>query len=159
MAIRNILKEGEPALRKKSKDIIEFNERLCMLLDDMRDTLVKNDGVGLAAPQVGVLRRAIIVLYEGEHLEIVNPVIMSEEGSVVATEGCLSVDAKKNCKVRRPEKLVVKGYDRDGKPLMLKIEGWKARIVCHEVDHLDGILFIDKKYEEPAGEKPADGDK
>lgn len=147
MAIRNIFTEGEPVLRKRAKEVTVFDERLHTLLDDMKETLGTADGVGLAAPQVGVMKRAFILDFEGEYLEAVNPVLSDMEGGVVASEGCLSVDSKKNCRVLRPEKLTLKAFDRFGKPFSLKAEGWKARIICHETDHLDGILFIDKKYE------------
>lgn len=149
MAIRNIFKEGESVLRKRAKEVTVFDKKLAILLDDMKETMFAEDGAGLAAPQVGILKRAAVITYEGEYLELVNPVIISSEGAVAAMEGCLSVDSKKNCKVLRPAKLVCAAQDRDGNKFTVEAEGWKARIICHELDHLDGILFIDKEYKEP----------
>ncbi|MFA5450066.1 MAG: peptide deformylase [Clostridia bacterium] len=154
MAIRNVLKEGDELLRKRSKPVTVFDERLAILLDDMKETMREENGAGIAAPQVGVLRRAVIIDYEGETTELINPVISNEDGVVIAAEGCLSVDSKKNCNVARPYKLTCTAQDRDGKPVVIEAEGWKARIICHEVDHLNGILFIDKAYKEPPNATP-----
>ncbi len=142
MAIRNILKEDDERLRKKSRVVTEFNERLWTLLDDMYETMV-DEGVGLAAPQVGVLRRAVVIdVGEGKH-ELVNPEIVSEEGEQCDTEGCLSVPGIWGI-VRRPKKLHIRAQDRFGKPFEFDAEDFFAVACCHEIDHLEGILFTDK---------------
>ena len=143
MALRNILKNGDERLRKKSRPVTEFNARLWELLDDMNETMRDSDGVGLAAPQVGVLRRAVVIdIGEGLH-EFVNPEIIRTEGDQYCSEGCLSVPGEYGM-VHRPEKLTVRAQDRYGKPFELEAEGYFAVAVCHETDHLDGVLFIDK---------------
>lgn len=145
MAKRNIFQEGEPILRRKAKEVTEYNERLHTLLDDMAETLHCSDGVGLAGPQVGICRRVIIVEPEhGQLTEMINPVISGARGSQIGVEGCLSVDSGKNGKVKRPMYLTVSYSDRNGNPHTMEAEGWTARIICHECDHLDGVLFIDK---------------
>ena len=142
MALRNILKEGDERLRKKSRPVTDFNERLWTLLDDMYETM-KDGGVGIAAPQVGVLRRAVVIdVGEGKH-ELVNPVIVEQSGDQCGGEGCLSIPGQSGL-VHRPAQLRLKAQDRYGKPFELEAEGYFAVAVCHEVDHLDGILFIDK---------------
>ena len=142
MALRTIIKEGDERLRKKSRPVTEFNERLWTLLDDMYETM-KDGGVGIAAPQVGVLRRAVVIdVGEGKH-ELVNPVIVEQEGDQYGGEGCLSIPGQYGL-VHRPAQLRLKAQDRYGKPFELEAEGYFAVAVCHEVDHLDGILFIDK---------------
>ena len=142
MALRTIIKEGDERLRKKSRPVTEFNERLWTLLDDMYETM-KGDGVGIAAPQVGILRRAVVIdLGEGRH-ELVNPEIVEQEGDQYGGEGCLSVPGQYGM-VHRPQKLRVRAQDRYGKPFELEAEGYLAVAVCHETDHLDGVLFIDK---------------
>ena len=142
MALRNILKEGDERLRKKSRPVTDFNERLWTLLDDMYETM-KDGGVGIAAPQVGVLRRAVVIdVGEGKH-ELVNPVIVEQSGDQCGGEGCLSIPGQYGL-VHRPAQLRLKAQDRYGKPVELEAEGYFAVAVCHEVDHLDGILFIDK---------------
>ena len=142
MALRNILKEGDERLRKKSRPVTDFNERLWTLLDDMYETM-KDGGVGIAAPQVGVLRRAVVIAVgEGKH-ELVNPVIVEQSGDQCVGEGCLSIPGQYGL-VHRPAQLRLKAQDRYGKPFELEAEGYFAVAVCHEVDHLDGILFIDK---------------
>ena len=142
MALRNILKEGDERLRKKSRPVTDFNERLWTLLEDMYETM-KDGGVGIAAPQVGVLRRAVVIdVGEGKH-ELVNPVIVEQSGDQCGGEGCLSIPGQYGL-VHRPAQLRLKAQDRYGKPFELEAEGYFAVAVCHEVDHLDGILFIDK---------------
>lgn len=142
MALRNIIQIGDPVLRKKSFEVTDFGEKTEQLLEDMKETLQKAGGVGLAAPQVGVLRRIFIVDYDGEFYECINPVITEKKGSCEDTEGCLSVRGKYGT-VARPTKITVKFYDRTGKPVTKKIQGYLARIFCHEYDHLDGILYVD----------------
>ena len=142
MALRTIIKEGDERLRKKSRPVTEFNERLWTLLDDMYETM-KGAGVGIAAPQVGILRRAVVIdVGEGRH-ELVNPEIVEQEGDQYGGEGCLSVPGQYGM-VHRPQKLRVRAQDRYGKPFELEAEGYLAVAVCHETDHLDGVLFIDK---------------
>ena len=143
MAIRNIIQLGDPTLRKKSFEVVDFGEKTHQLLDDMRDTLIKANGAGLAAPQVGVLRRIFIVLVDGKYFECINPTIISQSGSQTGEEGCLSVRGKFGT-VKRPNKVKVKAFDRYGKPFTVEAEGFLARAFCHENDHLDGIIYIDK---------------
>ncbi len=143
MAIRNIVQLGDPTLRKKSFEVVDFGAKTHQLLDDMKDTLIKANGAGLAAPQVGVLRRIFIVSAEGQYYECINPTIVSKSGSQVGEEGCLSVRGKYGT-VERPNKVTVKAFDRYGKPFTVKAEGFLARAFCHENDHLDGIIYLDK---------------
>ena len=146
MAIRNILQIGDPTLRKKSFEVTDFGEKTHQLLDDMKDTLIKADGAGLAAPQVGVLRRVFIVMAEGKYYECINPVITKQSGEQVGEEGCLSVSGKYGT-VCRPQNVTVKAFDRFGKPFTVKAEGFLARAFCHENDHLDGIIYVDKAFD------------
>ncbi len=143
MAIRNIIQLGDPTLRKRSFEVTDFGIKTAQLLDDMKDTLIKADGAGLAAPQVGVLRRIFIVYVDGKFYECINPVILEKSGSQRGEEGCLSVKGKYGL-VERPNKVTVKAYDRNGKPFVVKAEGFLARAFCHEYDHLDGIIYVDK---------------
>lgn len=142
MALRNIIQIGDPVLRKKCFEVTDFGEKTAELLDDMQETLKKSGGVGLAAPQVGVLRRIFIVDYEDEYIECINPVVTDKKGSAEDTEGCLSVRGKYGT-VSRPTKLTLSYSDRTGKRITRKIQGYLARIVCHENDHLDGVLYVD----------------
>ncbi|MBR2349808.1 MAG: peptide deformylase [Clostridia bacterium] len=149
MARRNIFQEGEPILRRKAREVNEFDSRLHQLLDDMKETLHTSEGVGLAAPQVGICKRVVIIEpEEGRLTEMVNPVITSASGSQIGLEGCLSVDSSKNGKVNRPMRLTVEYFDRNGKKHEMTATDWTARIICHECDHLDGVLFIDKVIKE-----------
>ncbi len=149
MARRNIFQEGEAILRRKAREVEAFDSRLHQLLDDMIETLHTSDGVGLAAPQVGICKRVCIIEPEqGNITEMVNPVITSKQGSQIGLEGCLSVDSSKNGKVERPSRLTVEYFDRNGEKHTMTATDWTARIICHETDHLDGILFIDKKIKE-----------
>ena len=143
MAIRNILQLGDPTLRKKSFEVTDFGEKTHQLLDDMKETLIKAQGAGLAAPQVGVLRRIFIVMVDDLYFECINPVIISQKGSQTGDEGCLSVRGKFG-QVKRPNKVTVKAYDRNGKQFTVNAEGFLARAFCHENDHLDGIIYVDK---------------
>ena len=149
MALRNLVIEGDPLLRKTSRPVDEISPRIIKLLDDMADTMYyENRGIGIAAPQVGVLRRVFIVDVGDEHgkLEFINPEITYTEGTQRAGEGCLSVPGK-TCEVDRPAKIRVKALNRDGEEFELEAEGLLARCICHENDHLDGILFIDKSVD------------
>ena len=143
MAIRNIVKIGDEVLRKKSFPVSEITDKTRELLDDMKETLIKSNGVGLAAPQVGVLRRIFIVLLDDKYFEFINPVIVEQSGSQTDNEGCLSVPGKIG-QVKRPYKLTVQAQDRFGNAFSIKASGLFARVICHEYDHLDGILYIDK---------------
>ena len=143
MAIRNIIQIGDPTLRKRSFEVTDFGEKTAALLDDMKDTLIKAEGVGLAAPQVGVLRRIFIVKIDDLYYECINPVIVSQSGKQVGDEGCLSVRGKFG-KVERPKRVTVVAYDRNGKKFTVKAQDFVARAFCHEYDHLDGVLYVDK---------------
>ena len=144
MAIRNIVTIEDPVLRKKSRPVVNFDEKLWTLLDDMKETLKKADGAGLAAVQVGILRRAVIVdVGDGKPLELINPEIVVTSGEQEGQEGCLSLPGKWGV-VRRPEFVKVRAQNRKGQWCMFKGEGLKARCFCHEIDHLDGIVFTDR---------------
>ena len=148
MATRTILREGDPSLLKKSRVVTDFNKRLHTLLDDMRETLIQANGLGLAAPQVGVLRRAALIVdtnietenYEEQIIELVNPEILAKSGEEAGREGCLSVPGLYGI-VTRPVLVRVKAYDRFGNEFELWGKDLTARAICHEVDHLDGILY------------------
>lgn len=148
MAIRNIVKEGDPVLTKKCRPVEKFDDKLAQLIDDMIDTLKKSGGVGLAAPQVGILRRVFIMMLdeEGTVIEAVNPEIVKTSGKVCDTEGCLSVPNRWG-KVTRPKSVVLRAYNRKGEQYELKLKDLGARCTCHEYDHLDGHLFIEKVEE------------
>jgi len=143
MALRKIKIYEDEILRKRSKIVEKFDQRLHQLLDDMKDTMYEANGIGLAAPQVGVLKRAVVIDIGEGAIELVNPQIEYSEGSVVDVEGCLSVPNVWG-EVERPQKVVVNAQDRFGNEFRLEAEGLLARAVCHEIDHLDGILFVDK---------------
>lgn len=143
MGIRNILKDGDETLRKKSRKVEIIDDRTTILLNDMAETLYSANGVGLAAPQVGVLRR-VIVMDVGEGLiELINPKIISKKGTQLKAEGCLSVPEVYG-EVKRPEFVVVSALNRKGEKVKIEGEGLLAICLCHEIDHLDGILFTDK---------------
>lgn len=157
MAKRKVLKYGDERLRKVAKPVTEFDEDLCELLDDMRDTMYANDGMGLAATQVGVLRRVVIMDLGGSFFELINPEIIASEGEQEEQEGCLSVPNFSDL-VKRPEKVTVKAKDRYGYDIEITGEKTFARCACHEIDHLNGILYVDKsknrqKYLEKYGKK------
>lgn len=144
MAQRNIVKIGEPILREKAREVTAFDEKLGELIDDMIETMFAADGVGLAAPQVGILRRVCVVCTDGERVyELVNPVIVKASGEQKGPEGCLSVPGRRGV-VKRPRKVVVEAFDRGGKRVRYTADGFTARAFCHEIDHLDGILYVDK---------------
>jgi len=143
MAIRRIVVQGDELLSKRCRPVKDFNPRLHQLLDDMRETLEQAQGAGLAAPQVGVLRRAVIVLDdEGGMLELVNPEILSREGEQTGPEGCLSVPGKWGL-VTRPQRVVIRAQDRYGNWFEREGEDLMARCFCHEVEHLDGHLYVE----------------
>ena len=150
MALRNILTQGDPTLNKKCRPVTDFNARLHQLLDDMADTLAESNGVGLAAPQVGILRRAVLVLEtnvpEGEDeyvIELINPEIIETSGEQDGPEGCLSVPGEDGL-VKRPMNVRVRAQDRFGEWFEVEGTGLTARCFCHEIDHLEGILFTEK---------------
>lgn len=150
MALRHILTQGDPTLNKKCRPVTDFNARLHQLLDDMADTLAESNGVGLAAPQVGILRRAVLVLEtnvpEGEDeyvIELINPEIIETSGEQDGPEGCLSVPGEYGF-VKRPMNVRVRAQDRFGEWFEVEGTGLTARCFCHEIDHLEGILFTEK---------------
>ncbi|MBE6746221.1 MAG: peptide deformylase [Ruminococcaceae bacterium] len=143
MAIRNIVKIGDPILKKTSREVVKFDDRLFTLLDDMKDTMYKADGVGLAAVQVGVLKRVVVLDCGDGYLELINPEITHREGEQVEMEGCLSLPGE-YANTIRPEKVKVKAQNREGKWCLYSGEGLKARCFCHEIDHLDGFVFTDR---------------
>lgn len=164
MGIRNIYMFGEDALRKKCRVVTTFDARLWALLDDMYDTMSQEGGVGLAAPQVGILKRAVVIDISGElnnprkgfkkstinrygRIELINPEIISSEGVQRGEEGCLSNPGKCGI-VERPRLVSVKAQDRNGNEFTISGEDLLARAFCHEIDHLDGILYTDKEVNE-----------
>ncbi len=142
MALRNIRINEDPVLRKKAKKVDRFNKRLHGLLDDMAETMYAAPGIGLAAPQVGILKRVIIFDVNDQLFEMINPVITETEGEQIDIEGCLSVPGKYG-RVQRPENIKVEYQDRNGEKLSLEAESLTAVCVCHETDHLEGKLFTD----------------
>ena len=142
MAIRNILKDDDPMLRKVCRPVTEFNERLWQLLDDMTDTMHAAPGVGLAGPQVGILRRVVVMDVGDGVIEAINPEIVESEGEQSGEEGCLSFPGRWGI-VKRPFKVRMKAQDRHGKWYFLTGEELLARCMCHEIDHLDGVVFLD----------------
>ena len=148
MAIRDMVTGTKnPALRKISREVKAINKHVVTLLDDMKETLHVESGVGLAAPQVGVLRRIAVVEYDEKYYELINPRILKALGELIEEEGCLSVPGVRG-KVKRPETITVVYADRTGKRHKEEITGLMARVFCHEIDHLDGVLFVDKMIEE-----------
>ncbi|WP_326909274.1 peptide deformylase [Sedimentibacter sp. MB31-C6] len=144
MALRNIRINGDEILRKKSKIVTNVDSKIKILLDDMVDTMYENDGVGLAAPQIGILKRMVVIdVGDGNVYKIINPKIIETSGEQIDQEGCLSVpEVKKN--IKRPKNVTVVYTDENGKEVTLKGQDLLARCICHEIDHLDGILFIDR---------------
>jgi peptide deformylase len=146
MAIRNIRVDDDPILRKKSREVTEFNDRLFELLDDMKETMYHSGGVGLAGPQVGVLKRVVVMDVSedrNDFIELINPEITFEDGAQTGVEGCLSLPGLQGT-VTRPNIVKVKAQNREGKWCLYKGEALKARCFCHEIDHLDGVLYKDK---------------
>ena len=143
MALRTIITEGDPVLSKVCRPVEKFDERLHVLLDDMKETLAVSNGVGLAAPQVGILRRVALVMdAEDNVIELVNPTIIHAEGEQTGLEGCLSVPGKYGV-VTRPMKVTVRAQDRNGDVFEVNGEELTARCFCHELAHLDGHLFVE----------------
>ena len=143
MAIRNIRKMGDEVLRKPSKEIKEMTSRTMLLIEDMFDTMYEAYGVGLAAPQVGILKRLVVIdTSEGQPLVLINPKIVEKDGEQIGDEGCLSLPGKVAV-VKRPNHVVCEALDQDMNPIRVEGEGLLARAICHELDHLDGVLYPD----------------
>ena len=143
MAIREIREKGDEILYKKCKAVVKFDEKLHILLDDMYETMQSRDGVGLAAPQVGILKRAVVIDVGDGKIELINPEIVEESGEQAGSEGCLSVPGVFG-EVTRPNVVTVKAQDRDGKWFKITGKELLARAFCHEIEHLDGKLFLDR---------------
>ena len=143
MAIRNIVKIGDDVLRKVCRSQLTFDDKLATILDDMADTMYKAEGVGLAAPQVGILRRFCVVDVGDGLIELINPVITAMSGSQTGNEGCLSIPERFE-EVTRPMTVTVRAQNRKGENITITADGFKARAFCHEIDHLDGVLYIDR---------------
>ena len=147
MADRKVVMMGDELLRKKSKPVRVFDEYLWDRLDDMKETMHHKNGAGLAAVQVGILKRVVIVEANNMFIELVNPVIVKERGEDIEEEGCLSVGTMTG-RVKRPMEVTVVAQDRYGYNFTLTGEKFLARVLCHEIDHLDGVLFVDKMLKE-----------
>ena len=143
MAIREIREKGDEILYKKCKAVVKFDDKLHILLDDMYETMQSRDGVGLAAPQVGILKRAVVIDVGDGKIELINPEIVEESGEQTGSEGCLSVPGVFG-EVTRPNVVTVKAQDRDGKWFKITGKELLARAFCHEIEHLDGKLFLDR---------------
>ena len=158
MAIRKILIEGEDdLLRKRSRPVDKFDKRLWTLLDDMAETMYDADGAGLAAPQVGILKRVVVIDVGEGLIEMINPEIVWQEGSIVRPEGCLSVPGRRGT-VERPEKVRVRFQDRKGNLCELEGDDFLGMAICHETDHLDGIVYIDKMIEDVTADFESDSE-
>lgn len=153
MALREIRMYKDEILRKKSREVKDVNERIKTLAGDMAETMYKADGVGIAAPQVGVLRRIIAVDAGSGLITLINPEVVKSEGEQVGVEGCLSIPNVAG-EVSRPQIVTVKGLNANGEPIEITAEDLLARVLCHEIDHLDGVLFTDKviRYVDPEKE-------
>lgn len=143
MALRNIVLDGDEILRKRAREVSEVNDHIRMILDDMLETMKAHDGAGLAAPQVGILKRMFIAMVDGELIELINPKILETEGEQTEDEGCLSVPGMVGT-VKRPEYIKMKGLDRNGREVVYEGTGFMPIVLSHEYDHLDGILYTDK---------------
>ena len=146
MAVRSVVQNGDPVLRQKCQPVKNFNNELWALLDDMKQTVRAERGAGLAAPQIGVSLRAVVIDVDEGYYELINPEILFVKGEQSGPEGCLSVKGKQGT-VTRPYKVKAEYRDRNGRKHKLTAEGFFARAVCHELDHLDGILYTDKAVE------------
>jgi peptide deformylase len=143
MALRNIVTEGDEILRKRAREVTEINDHIRMILDDMLETMRDQEGAGLAAPQVGILKRMFIAEVDGEVIELINPEILEAEGIQVEDEGCLSIPGMIGT-VERPEYIKMKGLNREGREVVYEGTGFLPIVLSHEYDHLDGILYTDK---------------
>ena len=144
MALHKIITAENPILRRKAKKIHRFDPSIAKLADEMFETMHSAGGVGLAAPQIAQSIRIFVAEYEDHKVAMVNPEIVKAEGEMLGTEGCLSIPGYVGENIRRAEKIVVKGQDVRGKAMKVNAEGWFARVLQHEIDHLDGILFLDR---------------
>lgn len=158
MAIRNIVKHGDPILEKKARPVEKFDDKLAQLIDDMKETVARANGAGLAAQQVGILRRVAVVDIGNGTTELVNPEIIEEEGEQREIEGCLSFPDEWAV-TKRPMRVVVKAQDRNGNYFTVKGEGLMAKALCHEIDHLEGILFLSKAIRKVSQEEKEKSDK
>jgi peptide deformylase len=143
MAIRNIRKEEDPILKKMSKEVLEIDDKVIELLDDMAETMYDANGIGLAAVQVGVLKRVMIIDIGEELIEMINPVLVRSSGEQLEMEGCLSLPGLYG-EVKRPKEVLMEGLNRKGEKIVIEGHGLLTRALCHELDHLNGILFKDK---------------
>lgn len=143
MALRNIVLEGDEILRKRAREVGEINDHIRMILDDMLETMKEHDGAGLAAPQIGILKRMFIAAVDGEIIELINPEILESKGEQYEDEGCLSLPGLVGT-VKRPEYIKMKGLDRYGKEVVYEGNGFLPIVLSHEYDHLDGVLYTDK---------------
>jgi peptide deformylase len=144
MPIRKIITAENPTLRMKGKKVHRFDASIQKLVDDMFETMHAANGAGLAAPQIDLSIRVFVAEYEDRRVAMVNPEIIKAEGEVLGSEGCLSIPGYYGDNIRRAESVIVKGQDTRGKDIRVRAEGWFARILQHEIDHLDGILFLDR---------------
>ena len=156
MAVREIVKIGDPILRTKSREVEAFDAKLGVLLDDMAETMQRENGAGLAAVQVGILKRAAVIKTGNVLYELINPVLIKARGEMCDNEGCLSVPNQKG-EVIRPETVTVRAFDRKGNAKEYTVHDFTARVFCHEMDHMDGILFTDKLR--PQDQRPKRGKK
>lgn len=143
MALRKIVQIGDEVLTKKAKKVEKIDEKIIELLDDMAETMYHSEGVGLAAPQIGILKRVVVIDIGDGLLELINPEIVSVEGEQIGDEGCLSVVGKMGV-VKRPYKVTVRAYNREGEYFEITGEEFLARAFCHELDHLEGVLYVEK---------------
>lgn len=146
MAIRNIRYLGDDVLRKKSKDVEVVDDKIRELLDDMVETMKKYEGIGLAAPQIGILKKLVVIYVQDitpNPIKLVNPVIVKRKGSQIAEEGCLSIP-NKFAKVKRPAEVTVEALNEKGEAITINAKEIMAIVLCHEIDHLDGVVFTDK---------------
>jgi peptide deformylase len=144
MAIHEVITSENPILRQKAKKVHRFDSSIARLIDDLFETMHAAHGVGLAAPQIALSLRVFVAEYEERKIAMVNPEIIKAEGEELGSEGCLSIPGYVGDNIRRAGSVVVKGQDARGKPMRVRAEGWLARILQHEIDHLDGILFLDR---------------
>jgi peptide deformylase len=144
MAIHEVITSENPILRQKAKKVHRFDPSIARLIDDLFETMHAAHGVGLAAPQIALSLRVFVAEYEERKIAMVNPEIIKAEGEELGSEGCLSIPGYVGDNIRRAASVVVKGQDARGKPTRVRAEGWLARILQHEIDHLDGILFLDR---------------
>lgn len=154
MALREIRKFKDPILRKKARPVVKIDKRLLTLLDDMAETMIEADGVGLAAPQVGILKRVVVIndIENEKIIELINPEVIAQSGEQIGLEGCLSFPGMSGT-VKRPAEVTVRAMDRNGNNVEITGTGILARAFCHEIDHLDGVVFLDKVIPEPEKEE------